>query len=270
MKDALSQIVSNDRLTGDYYRLRVRTGWKDYTPGQFLMIDVPGDATFLRRPFGICSLKDGIAEILYKIVGKGTEVMSKLAFGTEISILGPLGKGFVFPNSELRTLNVLVAGGYGIAPLYGLAERLKGETHLFYGAKSSGDLLYLDEFEKLGVKLHLTTEDGSKGERGLITSELEKFSRFTVHDSRFTVFACGPKPMLSAVQSLVASRSSLATSNKQQATVGCQLSLETYMACGSGVCLGCVTKNNKGEYVRVCKEGPVFDIKDLASHCEER
>ena len=253
MKDTYSTIVSNRHVKNNYWVIKLETGWKDYTPGQFIMLDIPGETTFLRRPFSVARLVDGVVEICYKMVGEGTSAMTRLPVGSKLLALGPLGNGFAIPATttlagRCNTLrHLLVAGGYGIAPLLGLAERLRGQDiHLFYGAKTAEDLLYLDEFKKLCVELHLTTEDGSKGEDGLVTDVLKKFLRQRTN----ALYACGPKAMLDSVRTIAPSHQ-------------IQLSLESYMACGSGVCLGCVVQDKQGEYVRVCREGPVFDAEAL-------
>lgn len=254
MQDVNAMIIYNDKMQGSFWRMRLETGWKSYDPGQFVMLEIPGPDTFLRRPFSICRLCEGVVEICYKVVGKGTAQMTEMKAGSKTSVLGPLGKGFRVPSSEFGVRNLLVAGGYGVAPLLGLAEKLSSAISLFYGAKTKDDLLYIDEFKKLGVELHIATEDGSMGEKGIVTDVLEKFL-LTTDDRRLTtIYACGPHGMLNAVKRLHACT---------PARLHVQLSLESHMACGTGVCAGCVVMNAKGEYVRVCKEGPVFDAEVL-------
>jgi len=146
----------------------------------------------------------------------------------------------------------LIGGGYGIAPLYGLAERLRNascDVHLFYGGKGNCDLFLLDEMKELGVNLHLATEDGTLGEKGLVTDILVR-ELPDIHEPQ--LFACGPEGLLKAA-SEIGRNYNLTT----------QVSLESHMACGIGVCLGCVCKDSAGKYVRTCREGPVFDIADL-------
>lgn len=246
MQETISEIILNQQIRGPYWKLVLKTGWQDYKPGQFLMLEIPGNESFLRRPFGIASLKNGEAEICYKVVGKGTRRLTDVKPGTKTSVLGPIGNGFNLSESN-GSINYLIAGGYGIAPLFGLAQKLKtvagSSTHLFYGAKGKDDLLYVDEILNTGVSIHLTTEDGSRGEKGLITDILKKFLQITNHDSRVTVYACGPHPMLKTVASIFPDS---------------QLSLESFMGCGMGVCMGCAVKTKDGNFVRVCKEGPVF------------
>lgn len=250
MRDFESKIVSNKKIAGDFYALEFLIGWKNYDPGQFVMLAIPGNEVFLRRPFGILRAKKGTAEICYKIVGKGTKALSTAKEGAKISVLGPCGRGFFVPNG--KAANILVAGGYGIAPLFGLAERIaesgKNAT-LFYGAKTMSELLYVDELRRMGIGLELATEDGSKGTKGFVTSLLKK--KIDGFDSP-RLFACGPVGLLKEV-------AVIGSSGK----IPAQVSVESHMACGVGVCLGCVCKDAKGNYVRVCREGPVFDAREI-------
>lgn len=250
MKDLATTIALNERVTETTSRLRVAVDWPSYDPGQFVMLAVPGGETFLRRPFGIAGLAGGHAEICYKVVGKGTAALARSPAGTPVNILGPCGRGFSVPTGTTNA--VLVAGGYGIGPLYGLAEKLaasKTPTHVFYGGRDASHLLYLDELAKLGVKLHLATEDGSRGHRGFVTELLER--ELPAVDAP-ALFACGPHGLLAAVARIGLARA-----------VPTQVSMEAYMACGMGVCMGCVCKDKDANYVRTCREGPVFDAKEL-------
>jgi dihydroorotate dehydrogenase electron transfer subunit len=250
MNDQATEIKGNLKIADEVWRLRFPVDWATYDPGQFVMLSIPGTVTFLRRPFGIAHLKGGLAEICYKVVGKGTRALSQAPVGTAINVLGPCGRGYALPvKSETA---VLVAGGYGIAPLCGLAHHLRQDkrtVRLYYGGKRKGDLFCLDELRQMGVDLRLTTEDGSIGEKGLVTGLLE---RELSSIEKPALFACGPKGLVEAVAGLGLA-SNLPT----------QVSMDTYMACGLGVCLGCVCQNAEGEYVRVCREGPVFEAREL-------
>ena len=262
MEDINAKILINDSLGAGFYKMVIKTGWKSFVPGQFVMIKAR-DA-FLRRPFGIARLKEGNLEICYKVVGKGTISLSKVQPGEEIRLLGPIGKGFAIDTSGTA---VLVAGGYGIVPMIGIltSSHLVGErgekgVHLFYGAKQRNRLLYLEELNGLIIDLHISTEDGSYGEKGLITDAIGKFLNAggLARDKRpVTIYACGPHAMLREVRAIY-------LKNKGPIT-NCQLSLEAYMGCGIGVCLGCVVKNVDGEYVRVCRDGPVFSGDEIGA-----
>jgi dihydroorotate dehydrogenase electron transfer subunit len=238
----------------------------DAHPGQFCMIGIPGSEVLLRRPFSFCGLPgtfedsaSGSVQILYKVVGRGTALLASLKTGAPLDVLGPLGRGFgtTLPPS---TRAVLVAGGIGSAPFPALAAALAGAgipSTFYYGARTSGDLPLLDWFRARCAELVVTTEDGSVGEKGLITEPLERALRQRDHGG-IRLFGCGPSPMLKA---LAATASACG--------VACELSLEAHMACGFGVCLGCVVATRAGadggvRYERVCVEGPVMPGERLA------
>jgi dihydroorotate dehydrogenase electron transfer subunit len=247
MKENATAIKMNEPMGEAAYRLRFDVDWTSFDPGQFVMISIPGGEIFLRRPFSIAGLAGGVAEICYKVVGRGTRALARAPVGTEISVAGPFGRGFVMPSNGETA--VLVAGGYGIAPLVGLCKKIGKSVMIYYGAKSASLFLYLDELRKMGVKAVLTTEDGSKGERGLITDRLKMDI-----DSIKTpaLYSCGPKGLLTAVAQIGLSKG-----------ITTQVSMEEYMACGIGVCNGCVIKDAKGGFLKTCSDGPVFDAKEL-------
>jgi dihydroorotate dehydrogenase electron transfer subunit len=264
-----SLVLSNIEVSPAYYRLRMTAppSIGAAQPGQFVMVRVnPAIDPLLRRPFGLFDLgsfdteytdcgRQTFLEILYKVVGKGTAMLSSLHQGDHLDILGPLGKGFTAgdPSGE----KILVGGGVGLAPLYYLARQLVRESkvELFAGGRNKEDVLCITEFERLGVETYVATDDGTLGAQGLVTEVLEE--RLGKASSGATIFACGPHPMLRAVALLAA-----------QYAVPCQVSLEAYMACGVGACLGCVVKGKDHsdatpDYRCVCKDGPVFDYADL-------
>ncbi len=252
MKENRSTIRQNVAVSADAWRLRFEVDWEGFDPGQFVMIGIPGDAVFLRRPFGIAGLSDGCAEICYKVVGRGTEALTKAAAGDMLAVTGPCGRGFGLPAPGQHA--VLVAGGYGIGPMMGLAERLiargQRQIRIYYGARTRGDLLYRPELEKIAAEVVLTTDDGSEGTRGLVTAKLQGELGAMTSPS---LFACGPEAMLHAVAKLALER-----------RLPAQLSTEAYMACGIGVCNGCVCRGKGGDYLRTCSDGPVFDVNELA------
>jgi dihydroorotate dehydrogenase electron transfer subunit len=182
---------------------------------------------------------------LYKVVGNGTDILSKIRTG-EIQLLGPLGKGYNL--KTYKNLNhVLVAGGTGIASIYFLAVRLKKQGTLYYGACSEKDLLCLDNLEKLGWKIVVSTEDGSRGYKGYITDFLSN----ELKKNTDVVFVCGPTPMLKKILQIA-----------RRINVKGFVSLEEKMACGIGSCQGCAIKIN-GQIKMTCKDGPVFKIEDV-------
>jgi dihydroorotate dehydrogenase electron transfer subunit len=222
------------------------------SPGQFVMVRVTdGLDPLLRRPFSIHrSSADGTISLLFKIIGKGTEVLSRRCIGDELDLVGPLGNGFEF--SDDRPV-CLIGGGMGIAPLLFLAEHLQStgrateKDHVLLGACNKDELTPLaDEFSDLGYTVQLATDDGSIGHKGFIPDLLD-FVLPTVEQ----VYTCGPHLMMKNV-----------VRQCQQAEVNCQVSLETHMACGMGACLGC-TVNGKRGLVHVCKQGPVFNADQL-------
>lgn len=211
----------------------------------------------LKRPFSIFRHKDNMLQFLYRIRGKGTICLSNVKEGDTIDLIGPLGNGYPVPKGDF----VAVAGGIGIASLYPLIEQYKNRAHLFYGARNKDELLMLNEVSMLSKKIWITTDDGSAGKKGLITAPLKDFLRH----NHLPVYACGSMPMLKTIFDII-----------KDTELKCYASLEENMACGIGACLGCVvkvrseklevrtkTKKDLTVYKRVCKEGPVFDLKDI-------
>ena len=256
MVEQTCQIVSNARDTDLYFRLVLRAPGiaPQVQPGQFVHVRIlPLKETLLRRPFSIFQVAGDTLSVLYKAVGRGTERLSQMRPGEDLSLIGPLGHGFTVPTAGGAT-PLLVAGGYGMAALYLLAQRSPQKGIVFVGGRRKVDILCEEEFRALGWKVRVATEDGSHGERGLVTQPLvEELKRGT--EGR-KLFACGPTPMLKAVGQLAA-----------QFDLAAELSLDEHMCCGIGVCLTCVTpiKTAEGwEYQRTCTEGPVFDSKQIA------
>ena len=229
----------------------------------------------LRRPFGVhrvCRESDNnrekerptCIEILYRVVGKGTHLLSKRRSGEEIDLIGPLGNGFKL-KQNFKTA-IIVAGGIGIAPLFSLAQALKRAEGacsrqknliVFIGGKTREDILCVKDLKAMGAKVAISTEDGRVGTKGIVTDLLQNFlsDSSSSHTQDLMLFACGPLPMLRTVSKIASSQD-----------ISCQISLESRMACGVGACLGCSvpTKANeigssKISYQRVCKEGPIFD-----------
>ncbi len=251
MVEQTVQIVSNERDTDNYFRLTARApGIAPLVqPGQFGHLRIlPMKDALLRRPFSIYQVSGDTLSILYKTVGHGTEVLSQMRAGEDLNMIGPLGRGFTVPRPG-GEIPFLVAGGYGMAALYLLAERSPQKGLVFVGGRSRVDILCESEFRALGWEVRVTTEDGSHGERGLVTQPLEVELKRAAGGRK--LFACGPTPMLKAVAGIAS-----------QFAVPAELSLDERMCCGMGVCLTCVVpiKTEAGwEYQRSCTEGPVFD-----------
>jgi dihydroorotate dehydrogenase electron transfer subunit len=233
-------------------------------PGQFFMIGVPGGEVLLRRPFSVCGLPGtfedgtpGAVQVLYRVYGRGTTVLASLAPGAAIAVLGPLGRGFELPQDPSAPA-VFVAGGIGSAPFPALAHALSKTGRrpvMLYGARSETELPLLDWFERSCSEVIVATDDGSRGRRGFVTVLLEDL--LARPHGRWHLYACGPNAMLKAVAKAALARG-----------VRCDLSLEAPMACGFGVCLGCVLPCHDGKggisYDRCCVEGPVMNAEKLA------
>jgi len=250
-KDRDAIIEYNNQIGSGYFSLGLKAGWSTFDPGQFVMLQIPDHVVLVRRPFSIARKKghDGI-ELIYKVVGPGTRHLSELNEGTSVRVMGPLGRGFQIPKGLKKA--VIVAGGFGIAPFLEMVPEFKKrgvETHLYYGGRVLEDILFLDEFEGQGVTCHISTEDGSLGTKGIVTEPLLK--DISNYSKNSMIFCCGPKGLLHAV---------LKISREHQ--VEAEVSYETYMGCGIGVCLGCVVKTADG-YKRACKDGPVFSSSEL-------
>jgi dihydroorotate dehydrogenase electron transfer subunit len=256
MVEQTVQIISNERDTDLYFRVVVRAPQIAplAQPGQFAHVRIlPLKHALLRRPFSIFQVFGDTLSILYKTIGQGTEVLSRMRPREELSMIGPIGHGFTVPQPG-REMPLLVAGGYGMAALYLLAQRSPQKGIAFVGGRRRVDILCEEEFRALGWEVRVTTEDGSHGEKGLVTHALAAELRQRTPGRK--LFACGPTPMLKAVAQLAA-----------EFDLPAELSLDEHMGCGIGVCLTCVVpiKTNDGwEYQRTCTEGPVFDSRQVA------
>ena len=260
--DVDAAVISNTRLSDDYsvIALAAPAVAASAAPGQFVMVKPSrGNDPLLRRPFSIFQiLRDehgtpaGLT-ILNKRVGVGTALLYEAEPGARVACLGPLGQPFepVDPPGEAW----MVAGGVGLAPFVMLAEALAARrtpATLFYGARRASELYYVDLFERLGVRTVLSTEDGSRGVKGLVTLPLEEALQRAPASRPIKLFACGPTPMMRAVAA-VSARSGRA----------CDVSLEQVMGCGLGGCYSCVVlarePGGAPHFVRSCTDGPVFD-----------
>jgi dihydroorotate dehydrogenase electron transfer subunit len=263
--DVSAEILSNTWLAPDYNVVAFRAPEiaEQAKPGQFVMVKCSdGLDPLLRRPFSIFELirdeddRDVGVSILNKRVGVGTARLHDVRAGDRLSVLGPLGQPFVpvAPPAEAW----MVAGGVGLAPFATLAEALVEcgtTTTLFYGGRSARDIYYEELFTALGVRLVVTTEDGSRGERGRVTAPLERELAARAGTDDVAIYACGPTPMMRAVARLGAA-----------AGRSVSVSLEPVMGCGMGGCYSCVVPVRQGthsHFVRSCIEGPVFDAGTL-------
>lgn len=254
-------VLSHEAYSGDYRRLALAAPGisPEVRPGQFIHVrlSAPADA-ILRRPFSVFKAGGGgeIVEIIYKAVGRGTAAMQTLGPGDRLNVIGPLGNGFPVPRAEYHP--VLVAGGYGMAALYLLARESARKGTAFFGGRRSSDILCVPDFEALGWTVIVTTEDGSRGAQGLVTAAIDRWLGKEGADLRPEFYACGPNGMLRAVGDR-AIRSGFPA----------WLSMDRHMCCGVGACLACVQKIAAPDepegwtWVRVCREGPVFECRTV-------
>ncbi|UCD33272.1 MAG: dihydroorotate dehydrogenase electron transfer subunit [Desulfobacterales bacterium] len=256
-------VLWNEKIGPLYFRigLSCNAGYSGAKPGQFVMIHFQDQmGPFLRRPFSIHKLiskNDGTRgiELLCKVVGEGTKKLSMCQKGDVLDILGPLGTGFSFTDHYRRIF--IVAGGIGVAPMPFLASFLQAkgvETSgctVFLGGRSKDDLLCEEDFLQLGMKTHMTTDDGSQGDQCLVTHPVEIAAEKKRPD---IIYACGPWDMLTCVIHIA-----------EKLNIPCQVSIETMMACGMGACLGCAVASHDEpvRYMHACVDGPVFESNIL-------
>lgn len=242
-KKGIYKVVANAPLTRDVYRmvLEGNTQWI-IRPGQFVNIEL--DGLYLRRPISICDWDEHTITIIYKVVGRGTEQMSKMSVGKELDVLTGLGNGF---NAEAECSEaLLVGGGVGVPPLYRLAKELLAQgkkVSVVLGFNTAAEVFYAEEFRQLGAEVYVSTADGSMGVKGFVTDAIREsgvtFDYF---------YACGPLPMLKALCDNCTQRG--------------ELSFEERMGCGFGACMGCSCKTLTGNK-RICKEGPVMRREEI-------
>lgn len=242
-KKGIYKILANEPLTASVWRMVLEgdTRWI-VRPGQFVNIALEG--RYLRRPISVCDYDARTLTLIYKVVGGGTEQMSRMAAGAEMDLLTGLGNGFDASNAAQRPL--LVGGGVGVPPLYNLAKVLLAEgkrVSVVLGFNTAGEVFYADEFRALGCEVHVATADGSAGTKGFVTTAIAAGS---IDFDYF--YACGPLPMLRALCDSVAQDG--------------QLSFEERMGCGFGACMGCSCKTKYGNK-RICKEGPVLTKEEI-------
>jgi dihydroorotate dehydrogenase electron transfer subunit len=264
--DVSAQVISNRPLSSDYnvMALAVPDIAAAVAPGQFVMIKVArGHDPLLRRPFSVFELLHDDRgsftgfSLLNKRIGMSTRLIYETRPGDRVECLGPLGRPFFLVEPPIAAW--LVAGGVGLAPFAALAERLRGrgvQVVLFYGARRADELFFLESFDQLGVELVLTTEDGSRGERGRIVTPLERRLADRPPDSPLMVYACGPEGMLAAT--------ARAAGRHRRP---CQVSVERIMGCGLGGCYSCVVPiradHDAIHHVRSCIAGPVLPADQI-------
>lgn len=241
MKQQIVKILSNECIAKDIMKMVLQGDTSSLTkPGQFINIKLEGK--YLRRPISVCDYTENTITIIYKIVGAGTEQMAEMKAGESLDILNGLGNGFDTSLSGKKP--VLIGGGVGVPPMYGVCKELadKGvKAQVILGFNSKEDIFYKEEFEALGAEVYVTTADGSFGTKGFVTDVFKNldYSYF---------FTCGPMPMFKAIENV--------------AKTSGQYSFEERMGCGFGACMGCSCKTKYGNK-RICKDGPVLIREEI-------
>lgn len=230
-------IIENTEIAPSIYKMTLEGDFQGEA-GQFYMVRAWDMYPLLSRPFSICNLEEGKLTFLYQVVGEGTQLFADLEVTSEVSVLGPLGKGFpIIENKK----TALVAGGIGLAPMQYLARQLdKPDLYVGYSCPP----YFIEEMRPYVGEIHITTDDGNAGTKGYVTDILPKTYEL--------IYACGPTPMLGALKAL-----------NLKADV--YVSLEAHMGCGIGACAGCTCQTQKG-YERICVEGPVFNEKEVQAY----
>lgn len=261
-RTCVAPVVGAEAYGNDNFLLVVEAAEmaEECLPGQFVMAAEESGALYpsplLKRALAVYSTRwegrSGVITLLLKVVGDGTRRLASLRAGDRVSLVGPLGNGFSLDEAAGRQ-SFLVAGGIGIASFLLLAQQLVARDEkavLVYGARSASDLIGIEDFERLGMPVYVSTDDGSRGAHGLVTAALERaVQEETARDA--IIFTCGPTPMMQAVAEWGA-----------QHSLACRISVENRMACGFGVCLGCTVKTHQG-YRLACTHGPVFEAESF-------
>ncbi|MBQ1977662.1 MAG: dihydroorotate dehydrogenase electron transfer subunit [Ruminococcus sp.] len=241
MKQLIFTLKSNVKIAKDVYKMVLSGDCEEIRCGQFVNIQI--DGLYLRRPISVCEVEGEELTLIYKVVGKGTEAMSKMLKGTELDVLTGLGNGYDLSVSGQNPL--LIGGGVGVPPMYELCKQLRKEgkeVSVILGFNKAEEVFYADEFKALGAQVYVATVDGSVGTKGFVTDVMNTLSDYTY------VYTCGPEPMLKAVYN-------------ESKTSG-QFSFEERMGCGFGACMGCSCKTKYGNK-RICKEGPVLTKEEI-------
>lgn len=253
-----AKVLKNSKIAPEHCRLTLKAPKiaKEAIPGQFVMVKGwTSTDPLLRRPisFNRINKKKGTIELLFRVIGKGTQILAKLETGDELDLVGPLGNGF--EEFAVKKNAILVGGGAGIAPLLALAESIISKDVKVYaliGANSKESVLIKKDFAELGCKVLVSTDNGSAGKKGKATDLLVDLLKSGLSLYATQAFACGPRPMIKTLMEIAG-----------KFKVPVQVSLEEWMACGIGACFGCTVKTRKGNK-KVCSDGPVFNIEEIA------
>lgn len=252
---AKGQVLKNCSVQPGIYEMTIKAPEiaQAAVPGQFLMVRpiYRSFEPFLNRPFGVSGIDvaGGTVNILYVVVGRGTDLMTEMEPNDDIFLIGPIGKGFTITPEQKRV--ALVAGGMGVAPLLPLAQKLRAEGKTIYGllgAAKAAALVGQDTWENFGVNVDIATDDGSAGRKGFVTVLLDELLAKEKIDA---IYCCGPTPMMARTVEIAG-----------KYNVPIEVSLEKRMGCGIGVCMGCICKLKEADgsvkQYRICYDGPVF------------
>ncbi|HNX90913.1 MAG TPA: dihydroorotate dehydrogenase electron transfer subunit [Candidatus Omnitrophota bacterium] len=252
-------ITSNKKIAENLFLMTIKEKWlvTKSKAGQFVNVKVAENSTdpLLRIPLGIHQIKKEGISLLYKVVGRGTKILSSKQAKGSIDVLGPLGTPFDISNTDKNTMVIVISGGHGLAPLFALSEELRRKKHhveFFMGARTGEHLVRDKELKKIGVIVHKVTDDGSCGFKGCVTDAVEKV--LAAQGKKYAkkqIFACGPLPMIKAVAAIAA-----------REKIPAQVTRDEYMACGIGACRGCAVRTKEGIKL-ACTDGPVFDAAIL-------
>ena len=238
-KQDIYEIISNKPLANGVYKMVLKGDTQYITaPGQFINLKLEGK--FLRRPISVCDYSNEDITIIYKVVGEGTQQLSKMAAGENIDCITGLGNGYDISKSKKP---LVIGGGVGVPPMYNLTKCLiaAGQKPIvILGFNTKSEIFYEDEFRALGAEVIVATADGSYGVKGFVTDAMpEDYDYF---------YTCGPMPMFRAIEN--------------KAKTSGQYSFEERMGCGFGACMGCSCKTKYG-YKRICKDGPVLEREEI-------
>ena len=262
MRNDIAAVAKNERIAAETWEMvlqmpqkeEVRQTLDQIRPGQF--IDLKLEGHYLRRPISICDWDEEkqTITIIYKVVGAGTETMSRLTEKEPLDVLWPLGNGYDLAEAGSGLRPLLIGGGAGVPPMAGLCRRLieagSAKPTVVLGFRNAADAFYREHFEKMGARTIVTTEDGSIGMKGFVTDALKTLQEETDSEYCDSFFACGPEPMLRAVCEVVPEE------------IPGQLSFEERMGCGFGACMGCSCRTRYGSK-RICKDGPVLERREI-------
>jgi dihydroorotate dehydrogenase electron transfer subunit len=252
-KEEKSLVVLNQHINKNYFLMKLKADYiaANCKPGNFIMLSASRtSAPLLKRPFGILKAEPPYIWLYYEIVGKGTDLIASLAPNDPVDLIGPLGNSF--PPMDGKNI-LMVAGGRGIAPIfYAIKDfSVNNSVYLIYGARSKDDMNLLEYIEELGLKdIFLYTDDGSFGKKGFVTSDIKQI----IGDKQIdATFSCGPDAMFENLYHTIGNND---TDN--------YVSLEAMMGCGFGICYSCAVKTAADTYKKVCSDGPVFKMEEIA------